>query len=47
MIKDEVRRRIEILGKDGGDIVAPAHNIQPDTPLENVFAFFEAATNPH
>jgi len=47
MIKDEVRRRIEILGKDGGYIVAPAHNIQPDTPLENVFAFFEAATNPH
>ena len=41
-IKDEVRRRIEILGRDGGYIVAPAHNIQPDTPMENVMAFFEA-----
>jgi len=46
MIKDEVRRRIEILGKNGGYIIAPAHNIQPDTPLENVQAFFEAALNP-
>ncbi len=42
MIKDEVRRRIDILGKDGGYIVAPAHNIQPDTPIENIMAFFEA-----
>jgi uroporphyrinogen decarboxylase len=47
MIRDEVRRRIEILGKDGGYIVAPAHNIQPDTPIENVLAFFEAVKNPY
>jgi uroporphyrinogen decarboxylase len=46
MIGDEVKRRIEILGKDGGYIIAPAHNIQPDTPVENVLAFFEAALNP-
>ena len=46
MISDEVRRRIEILGKDGGFIVAPAHNIQPDTPVENILAFFKAAINP-
>ncbi len=45
-IKDEVRRRIGIFGKNGGYIVAPAHNIQPDTPVENVVAFFEAALNP-
>ena len=43
MIKDEVRRRIDILGRDGGYIIAPAHNIQADTPLENILAFFEAA----
>jgi uroporphyrinogen decarboxylase len=46
MISDEVRRRIEILGKDGGFIIAPAHNIQPDTPVENIMAFFKAAINP-
>ena len=42
-IRDEVRRRIDILGKDGGYILAPAHNIQHDTPPENIFAFFNAA----
>ncbi len=41
-IKDEVKRRAEILGKGGGYIIAPAHNIQDDTPVENVIAFFEA-----
>lgn len=46
MIRDEVRRRIGILGEGGGYIVAPAHNIQPDTSVENVLAFFEAALNP-
>lgn len=46
MIMDEVRRRIDILGKGGGYIVAPAHNIQPDTSIENILAFFEAALNP-
>jgi uroporphyrinogen decarboxylase len=42
-IKKTVKDKIAILGRGGGYIVAPAHNIQPDTPLENIFAFFEAA----
>jgi uroporphyrinogen decarboxylase len=41
-VKEEVKRRIKILGKGGGYIVAPAHNIQDDTPLENIFALYEA-----
>lgn len=41
-IKDEVKRRIDIFGKHNGYICAPAHNIQPDTPVEHVMAFFEA-----
>jgi uroporphyrinogen decarboxylase len=45
-IYDEVRRRIDILGRDGGYIIAPAHNIQPDTPVENVLAFFKAVIDP-
>lgn len=36
-----VRERIEIVGKGGGFICAPSHNIQPDTPLENVLAMYE------
>ncbi len=41
-IREEVTRRIEVFGKYNGYICAPAHNIQPDTPVENVMAFFEA-----
>lgn len=41
-IKDEIHRRIDILGKNGGYLVAPAHNIQDDTPVENILAFFDA-----
>jgi uroporphyrinogen decarboxylase len=37
----EVRRRIETVGKDGGLIIAPAHNCQPDTPVENLLALYE------
>jgi uroporphyrinogen decarboxylase len=41
-IRDDVYRKIDILGENGGFIIAPAHNIQDDTPVENVLAFFEA-----
>ena len=44
-IKAEVEKRISILGKDGGYIIAPAHNIQNDTSVENVLAFFDAVKN--
>lgn len=44
-IKKEVERIIEILGKNGGYIIAPAHNIQDDTPVENIIAFFDAVKN--
>jgi uroporphyrinogen decarboxylase len=42
-VRDEVRRRIEELGKDGGFILAPSHNFGDDVPLENILAFFDAA----
>jgi uroporphyrinogen decarboxylase len=38
----QVRQRIESFGSRGGLIVAPSHNIQPDTPLENVLAMYRA-----
>ena len=42
-IKAEVRRRADILANDGnGWLIAPAHNIQSDTSVENIFAFIEA-----
>lgn len=41
-IRSDITRKCEILGKGGGYIAAPAHNIQPDTPVENIFAMYEA-----
>lgn len=40
-IKDEIRRIAEILNKNSHWLIAPAHNIQDDTPIENILAFFD------
>jgi len=40
----EARHRIDVIGKGGGYIFAPAHCIQPDTPMENVLAIYEEVT---
>ena len=42
-VVDEVKLRLRTVGKGGGFIIAPAHNIQPEVPLENILAFYEAA----
>jgi uroporphyrinogen decarboxylase len=39
-IEQEVNRLIDEVGKDGGFIIAPCHQIQPDTPLENVLTLY-------
>ena len=41
-VKNEVKLRISQAGAGGGYILAPAHNIQPDTPVENIFAMYKA-----
>ena len=43
---EEVRRetlRLLELGRDGGYIFAPAHDVEGDVPLENMLAFIETA----
>jgi uroporphyrinogen decarboxylase len=40
-VKDDVRRNIEALAKDGGFVFAAVHNIQPNVPPENVIAMYE------
>jgi uroporphyrinogen decarboxylase len=42
-VRAEVRRIIDILGRDGGYVLNTVHNIQPDVPPENVVAMFEEA----
>jgi len=44
-VRREVRERIDVMGAGGGYICAPAHCIQPDTPLENVLAMYDEALN--
>ena len=41
-VREEVKRRIEDLSKDGGYLFGSVHNIQADVPPENVLAMFEA-----
>jgi len=41
-VMQEVRRYIRALGRGGGYIVAPAHNIQSDVPPENLVAIRDA-----
>jgi len=41
-VRAEVRRIFELLGAEGGWVLAAVHNIQPDVPPENVCAMFEA-----
>lgn len=41
-VRNEVVERIRTLGKYNGYIVAPSHGFQPDTPIENILALYEA-----
>ncbi len=40
-VREEVLENISILGRNGGYIIAPCHNIQPLTPPENIVALYE------
>jgi uroporphyrinogen decarboxylase len=41
-IRAEVQENIRTLGAGGGYILAPCHNLQPITPVENVLALYDA-----
>jgi len=40
-VRQEVIDNIRILGRGGGYILGPCHNIQPVSPVENVIAMYE------
>ena len=41
-VREEVGYNIDVLGKEGGYILAPCHNIQAVSPAENIVAMYEA-----
>jgi len=41
-IKDEVKRNLDVLAPGGGYVFSTVHNIQPDVPVENIIAMWEA-----
>lgn len=40
-VADEVRENLRLLGQDGGYVLAPCHNLQSITPVENVIALYQ------
>jgi uroporphyrinogen decarboxylase len=40
--RKETQRLMEEVGRGGGFILAPSHNLQPDIPVENVLAVYSA-----
>lgn len=43
MIRGEIKRRIEILGKERGYLLAPAHILQPDVRVDTIEEMISAA----
>ncbi len=41
-VRDEARRLVDAVGRGGGFIIAPSHDMPGDIPAENVAAFIEA-----
>jgi uroporphyrinogen decarboxylase len=44
-VRTEVRKMIDILGKDGGYILSSSHNLDSDVPPENIAAMYDEASN--
>ncbi len=40
-VRDQVRERIEIFGPGGGFVFCTVHNVQANTPIENLLAMFD------
>jgi uroporphyrinogen decarboxylase len=43
-VREDVKRRMEILMRGGGFVWAPIHNIMADIPPQNIVAALEAAS---
>jgi uroporphyrinogen decarboxylase len=41
-VRDEARRLMDAVGRDGGLIIGPSHDMPGDIPVENMVAFIDA-----
>ena len=41
-VRQEVRDRVNTVGRSGGLLLAPTHVLEPEVPWENIVALFEA-----
>jgi uroporphyrinogen decarboxylase len=44
-VRDETLRLMEQVGRGGGFIIAPSHDMPGDIPIENMVAFIETVRN--
>jgi uroporphyrinogen-III decarboxylase len=44
-VANEVRHRLDTIGRDGGLIIGPTHSVQLDTPPENFWAMVDTIRN--
>lgn len=44
-VRSRIKRNIELLGYNGGLVLAPTHVLEPDVPWENIEAFIDACAN--
>jgi uroporphyrinogen decarboxylase len=44
-VREEVLLRLKTIGKGGGFIIGPTHNVQLDTPMENFWAMVDTIKN--
>lgn len=44
-VRHEVKDNLHILGREGGYILAPCHNVQPVTPVRNILAMYDEGYN--
>ena len=42
-VRAAVKQAVNILGKNGGYILCASHNIQNDTPVENILAMYDVS----
>jgi uroporphyrinogen-III decarboxylase len=43
-VRNEVLQRLKTIGRGGGLLIGPTHNLQLDTPLENFWAMVNTIT---